>query len=218
MYKKIHLLLIAVMTILMGSSLSIATAHATEPFESYAVIDTVATMRIVSISTGTGSSFSGPNISGHAFLIISNDRSTAITVAGLSVPANGEVSVGTFGNKNNGNGVYLNVEEYYGGASYAGRVSLSLGLTASQLTTVNSTISSNNSWSATSDCSTFASRVWNSVSTTQLSAGTINTPAGLGTSIKSVSSYTTNTPMVGASKSNTYRLNLDGSRTLATGL
>lgn len=69
-------------------------------------------------------------------------------------------------------------------------MSVSADLTATDLKTMNSTINSNDSWGLLSNCSTFASKVWNSVSSTKVSAGTVNTPSNLAKSIKSKFSNT----------------------------
>lgn len=71
------------------------------------------------------------------------------------------------------------------------RVSLSMSVTQSDIDTINSIISNNDTWSVTNNCSSFAVKVWNSVSSNTLSAGSPNTPTSLMSSIKSKSGYQT---------------------------
>ena len=72
-----------------------------------------------------------------------------------------------------------------------------MGLTAPQLNTLNSYIAYHDSWSYTNNCSTFASGAWNSVAIpgNTVSAGTVNTPSNLISSIRSKSGYGTNNTM-----------------------
>lgn len=158
----------------------------------------VANLRVVSYGPGgTG---------GHSFILVKNTSSSSITVGVRSVAADGTISVGTWGNKPDGKGVYYNLERYYvGQGAYSGRVSLSMNLTSAQLATVTSSIKNNNSWSLLNNCSSFASRVWNSVSGTKVGAGFVNTPTGLANSIKSKSGYVTNTSFPSTTSSNVYR-------------
>ena len=63
--------------------------------------------------------------------------------------------------------------------------------TSSELETLNSYINSHDSWSAFTNCSSFATGAWNTISSTKLSAGWINTPSNLKGSIKK-NSYSIN--------------------------
>jgi len=67
-----------------------------------------------------------------------------------------------------------------------------IDITQSDLDTINELIAENDTWSLTNNCSSFAVKIWNAVSTIQLSAGLINTPNNLIDSIKSQSGYQTN--------------------------
>ncbi|MCL2482327.1 MAG: hypothetical protein FWF43_02690 [Propionibacteriaceae bacterium] len=187
------------------------------PIETRALSDCT-TFRIVSVAGDPLSSvvISG-GYSGHAFLIVNNDFVSGITVAGLTVPAGGQVTIGTWGTRSNGLGVYLNLEAYQGSGAYPDRVSLSACITSSQLVTLNSQIANNNSWSNTNNCSSFASKVWNAVVTNNtVSAGSINTPSGLVTSIKSKSLYYTNTAFSSTTAVNVKRLQTNGTLITAT--
>lgn len=78
--------------------------------------------------------------------------------------------------------------------AYDGRVSLTMNITSSNLTTINNFIKDNDSWSVTNNCSSFASKLWNKVasSSNQVKAGSPNTPNALTDSIKSKSGYKKN--------------------------
>ena len=64
-------------------------------------------------------------------------------------------------------------------------------VTEEKLEKINSYIKGHDSWSTFKNCSTFATGLWNSFSSTQLSCGWINTPANLMNSIKK-HNYSTN--------------------------
>jgi hypothetical protein len=66
-----------------------------------------------------------------------------------------------------------------------------MSVTQSNIDTINDIISKNDKWSLTNNCSSFAVKVWNSVSSKTLSAGIPNTPTSLMSSIKSKSGYQT---------------------------
>ncbi|MDR0784164.1 MAG: hypothetical protein LBE83_10470 [Propionibacteriaceae bacterium] len=167
------------------------------------------TLRIVAVpSSSLSAIFSGDGSFGHAFLIVNNDLTSGFTVAGLTVPVGGQVTVGTFGNRTAGAGVYLNIEAYYA-TSTDGRVSLSACITTSQLVTLNAKISASNSWTTGNNCSWFAATVWNAVVTDQqVNSGVpgLSTPNDLIKSIKAKTTWYTNTPYSSTSASNVYRL------------
>ena len=153
-------------------------------FDSRAASSTVAVMRIFAINDGGGSSF---NTSGHAFLSIENTSGSTITVGGLSVEAGKTVTVGTWGNKDEHTGLWYNLEGYFQNQSnaYSNAVSLRVSLSSNLLETVSTNIKNNDSWGLLSNCSTFATKIWNSVCSTKVSAGTPNTPTSTVNSIKS---------------------------------
>lgn len=147
---------------------------------------TVAIMRIFAINDGGSSSF---NFSGHAFLSIENVSNSTITVGGLSVGSGKTVTVGTWGNKSEHTGLWYNLEGYFqdDSAAFSDAVSLRVDLSSNLLNTVSRNIKNNDSWSMLSNCSTFATKIWNSVCTTTVSAGIPNTPTSTVNSIKSYS-------------------------------
>lgn len=140
---------------------------------------------------GTGSSGTdGSSAFGtHAFITVRNNSSANINVGKFSGIAPGKtMSIGTWGNKSEHKGLWYNLEAYFISkyASYGPRVSISYGLTSSQLSTLNSFIINNDKWSTLNNCSSFAVKAWNSIATTnyKLSAGTPNTPKKLADNIK----------------------------------
>jgi hypothetical protein len=81
---------------------------------------------------------------GHAFLVVTNGTASTEAVGTYSLPAHGGMTVGTWGNKPDGKGVYYDLEAYYsaqtvGGAAklMPGHVSLTMNLTATQNTPTN---------------------------------------------------------------------------------
>ncbi|MDQ1287243.1 MAG: hypothetical protein QG622_808 [Actinomycetota bacterium] len=142
-------------------------------------------MRVVSYGHG--------GTDGHSFLLINNIDTLPHSLVGMTVAVGGEVSVGTWGNKPDGKGVYFNLERHFGPGAYPGRVSLEMNLTSEQLSTVSKRIVDNNSWALANNCSSFATKVWNSVATVKVKAGTPNTPAKLTGNIKTHAGWVTNT-------------------------
>lgn len=109
----------------------------------------------------------------------------------MSVPAGDSITFGTFGNRSHHVGIWYNIEGYYNNSLPTSRVSLTTAITGSQLATMNGVITSIDSWGYLNNCSSFASKVWNSISTQQVSPGLIPTPSTLSNSIKNYT-YTTN--------------------------
>ncbi len=145
-----------------------------------------ATLQIVSCPNATSIN-SGSGILGHSFLIVKNTGSTAITVGHMSVPVGKSITIGTYGNRSNHEGIWYNIEGYNGLS--ATRYGLTTALTGSQLNTLNKTINNNDTWSLSKNCSYFAKTVWNSVSNVTLSG---TNPSSLANSIKKQSGYQTN--------------------------
>ncbi|MFR1685837.1 MAG: hypothetical protein ACLSVX_01490 [Massilimicrobiota timonensis] len=136
----------------------------------------------------------------HSWLMFENKTSSTKTVGRYSLKAGDKVTVGTWGNLQY-DGVWYNVEAR---RQLTHHVSTSINLSSSQLSTVTSTIKNNNAWSLTNNCSTFAVKVWNSVASTKLSAGTPNLPTELAWSIRNKTSYQTNYAMPKKTSSQTY--------------
>lgn len=88
-----------------------------------------------------------------------------------------------------GGHLWYNLEGYFQNSSnaYDNAVSLRVDLSSNLLSTVSQNIKINDSWTVLSNCSTFATKVWNSVCSTTVSAGVPNTPTATVQSIKSYS-------------------------------
>ncbi len=119
----------------------------------------------------------------HSWLVVKNTSSSNIYVGGYKLTPNSTVTIGTWGNISQHTGIWYNLEGKY---SMSSHVSIGKDITSSQLTSMNSTINSKDKWSAIYNCSSFAKDVWNSISTTPVSAGLVNTPSNLANSIKSI--------------------------------
>lgn len=131
---------------------------------------------------------------GHAFLSFKNTSSSPVTLGPLNVYPGHEVTFGTWGNRGAHSGIWYNLESYYANYEndFQGRVSLLTGVTYSDLRTINSLIENNDAWTDVNNCSSFAVKIWNSISSNELSAGNPNTPTSLKASITSKPTYETN--------------------------
>ena len=141
----------------------------------------------------TGSSGHEKELGTHSFVSFKNTSSSAIIIGGLNVQPGHEITLGTWGNKSQHKGLWYNLESYYihEGNAYANRVSLTMDVTSSDVTSINRYISSNDEWSLLDNCSSFAEGLWNRVSSNDISAGFPETPKKLADSIKSESGYET---------------------------
>lgn len=150
----------------------------------------VGTLTIFSSNDGGSSAL---NMSGHAFLAFENTSSSDVTVGGLTVAPGEEITFGTWGNQDAHHGIWYNLESYAINSlgNYANRVSLSTDVTQDDIDEINTIITNNDTWGLFNNCSSFAVRVWNQVSSVTLSAGTPNTPTSLRTNIRSKSGYET---------------------------
>ncbi|MDO3680816.1 hypothetical protein [Paenibacillus ehimensis] len=182
-----------------ASDVNVAAQPAPPKNSTFAIMDptpgSVANLRIFASSDASGSSI--PSIDGHAWIVLTNYQSSAATFGRLSgIGQYKSVSVGTWGNKSEHTGLWYNLEAKYVSSynAYPGRVSLSMDLDAGQLATVNSLIINNDAWSTFNNCSDFASKVWNAVSSTKLSNGSFHTPTALRDSIKAQSWYVSASP------------------------
>lgn len=144
---------------------------------------------------GTGSSGgdSSSTFGNHAFITIANNTSSNIIVGKLSQITPGTtVTMGTWGNKAEHTGLWYNLESnFVSQGAYANRVSLTTDITSSQLSSLSSLIANNDAWSYTNNCSSFAEKAWNSVSSTKIDAGLVDTPKNLASSITAIGWYNT---------------------------
>lgn len=127
----------------------------------------------------------------HSWLVIKNTSSSSIYVGGYLLAANNSVTIGIWGNITQHKGIWYNLEGYY---SMASNVSVSKNITSSELSSMNYYINLNDRWGYLYNCSSFATSVWNTISSVKVSAGLVNTPGNLANSIKSKfsSSYSNN--------------------------
>lgn len=193
-----------VLALTMAMILCIGTVKHIDPQMKASAASSVATLKIFSDG-------SGPAYGTHAFINIKNNSSNSLNILGTTVRPGYSITVGTFGNKNDGKGIYTNLEAYFikNYGAYSARVSLSMDLNSSQLNTVCNTMKNNNKWTYTSNCSCFAAKVWNSVApkSKQVSAGLIATPATLSKNIKKISGYKTRDSVGTCDTSNVRRYN-----------
>jgi hypothetical protein len=138
-------------------------------------------------SSGSDGSF---DFGTHAFITIKNMSSSNINVGKFSGIAPGKtMSLGTWGNKSEHNGLWYDLESYfvYYNSAYSGRVSVTVAIDQNALNILNSYVINNDYWSTFTNCSSFAVGAWNSFmpSNYNLSAGYPNTPKKLTDNIKS---------------------------------
>ncbi len=201
--KKLNILFIIVTTMIScASALVLTTSHINNEYNINNIAENNISLNLTNKETKTSSyqaivtifaydgnsassSSSFLNFTGHAFITIKNLKSNTIKIGKMDVNAYETVSLGTWGNKNQHKGLWYNLESYFANkGEYNGRVSLSKYTTSKELESLNSYINSHDSWSTLSNCSTFASGAWNTISSTKLSAGWINTPSNLKGNIK----------------------------------
>ncbi len=179
--------MLSLIAVIFAADIAVASA------DSY--VANVAIFVAVDGNDSDGSS-SGINSSGHAFIAVTNISMRTLTVGKKEIGFQGGVTLGTWGNKDP-QGLWYNLESYTVNHlnGYQNRVSIDENVTLSQLQTINTYINTHESWSALSNCSTFASGVWNSFSDTKVYCGIINTPTNLKKSIMQYN-YLTNKDIV----------------------
>lgn len=97
---------------------------------------------------------------GHIFLYFENLTDKTITVGKYKLAPYGDVSVGCFGTEGTeGAGVYYNLETEL--THYSQLMGISTDLTAEELKSVNSKITSFDRWDPIFNCNYFALRAWN---------------------------------------------------------
>lgn len=146
---------------------------------------------------GVGSSGHEINLGKHAWISFENTSSGYQRLGGLDYYQGTGGTVGTYGNlpeTNNYKGVHYNVEsvKVNDHSMYSPRYSLSVQITADDLSRINQTITYNDTWTKVNNCSWFAAAVWNASGGKYVSAGVIPTPKTLADNIKKISGYDTN--------------------------
>ena len=182
-----------------GTEVRVATKNISV-FARYVSDPKVATVTIVSGGQlGTIGSASKQYL-GHAFILVENISKKEIIVGQLKVQPGKTVSVGAFSelytdnNDVGRNGVWYNLENRNAHINKIYGVDiarLSHDINASQLIKISETIIDSNTWTPTNNCSSFATRAFNSVAPKekQVSAGsalTADTPKGLAGSIRQI--------------------------------
>ena len=123
------------------------------------------------------------NISGHAFVTVTNVSQQDINVGGLLIAPGTSVTIGTRGNRSEHAGIWYNLEGYYkyylSNSYYQNLYGIQVSLDQSQLDTMNQNLAKADHWSAVYNCSAFSTGLWNSVCSDTLSAGDLYTPAAL---------------------------------------
>ena len=203
MKRIIKRIFVVILSVIFVCSFS-TYAYASEKVQP--TISFCATLKIVSCPNASNSSKANSGILGHSFLIVENIGVSTFKIGHMTVPVGESITVGTYSNRKNHNGIWYNIEGYTGmnGTCY----SLTTGLTGSQVATLRDTINAHDSWSLTKNCSYFAKTVWNSVNTGCKLSG--SNPKALADSIKKVNGYSTKVTIPKKSINNIARHTKDG--------
>lgn len=172
------------------------TASAETTTEAY-----VGILTIFSSPPSSSSASSVLNL-GHAFLSFKNTSSNPILIGALEVGRGQEITFGTWQNGRHGHdGIWYNLESYCINhkGEMSNRVSKSMNVTMNNVATINYMIRTNDSWDYFTNCSTFASAVWDSISEYVLTPLGVDTPNALARGIKCSGDYTTNRPVANSS-------------------
>jgi hypothetical protein len=175
-----------------GERLNIISSPSASGYQPFAA-ETVAVMRIYSFGDGLASSSSSGRDLGHSWLMITNFSGRTQNIAGINVADGKSITASTWDTSvsiaQEHRGLWLNLDSYLNRQGTNTRnVSIQVTLRQVDLDTVNTNIRNNDRWGYATNCSTFASAIWNSVAipSTRVNAGIINTPASLSTSIEKV--------------------------------
>lgn len=147
-FKRLTALLLAVLMLFLTPSIAFCASDEEE---------IVATVSVYCYSKNPG----------HCWLYIDNLTNETFTVGAYSLGAYQGVSVATFGfTRHDGWGIYYNVEAYVLNTHGIGNcASFTEELTREELYELSDTIlSQKNSWSLFANCTSFAAKVWNTVS------------------------------------------------------
>lgn len=138
---------------------------------------------------------------GHAWLVIENGTNNNYSFYNTTLSAGETVSIGTWGNVEDPDtgdvykGAWLNLEAYYGWGT-ASTASLTITITAEQLSAVSAKCIEMNDWTLIKNCSYFASKVWNSVAPSDMQVSSYffpaNFPSTLKNNIEDVDGHQTN--------------------------
>lgn len=154
----------------------------------------VGVLTIFSSPPSSSSSSGGLNL-GHAFLSFKNTSYSPILIGALNVERGQEITFGTWQKGKYGHdGIWYNLESYCINhkGEMSNRVSKSMNVTMKNVATINYMIKTNDSWDYFTNCSSFASAVWDSISEFVLTPLGVDTPNALARGIKSLGGYATN--------------------------
>ncbi|MGN1419644.1 MAG: hypothetical protein ACI4W6_09975 [Acutalibacteraceae bacterium] len=164
------------------------------------------------VATITVFSYASMFDKGHAWIYFENMSDETLTIGAYKLEPGKAVSVGTYSNtRKEGKGVYYNLDSYIvNHFNYKSRVSLTEGITKDEVKKLSNYINTHNTWSVSKNCSYFAEKMWNQVSTKKIKAA--GTPSYLKTTIKKYNEQI-NKPMDNVSKKEVYRLKGSGDNT-----
>lgn len=138
---------------------------------------------------------------GHSWLVIENDTNEMYDFYNTVIGMGETVTIGTWGNCKDPEtqkvykGAWLNLEAYFG-MWRNNTASLTMEITATQLSQISKKCISMNEWSAVNNCSYFASKVWNAIAPSNLQVSSYTFPANypktLKASIEKKEGYETN--------------------------
>ena len=130
---------------------------------------------------------------GHCFLSVKNKTSSSLSVGHLTLYGGQSLSVGTWDN-NWHTGLFYNYENYdNGGWKNANCARVSIDITDIELLSLSAQLQnpSNNSYSNTNTCASFASRVWNVLATSSMQITNSHWPDDIYDSIMLKSGHST---------------------------
>lgn len=129
------------------------------------------------------------NLSGHAFLDVTNVSDTNQTVGALTLSPNTSISLATYGNQAEHAGLWYGLESFLdvtGRYNYSSYISVQTSLNAEQLAVLTQNLLDADHWSALYNCASFVEAMWNSVCADTVQPALPCSPATLQTSIKSL--------------------------------
>lgn len=106
----------------------------------------------------------GPGgINGHAFIMLRNIGETQRHFHSITLEAGQALTFGTWGNRDDGKGIYLNLEGHFfhKSGAYANNVAMAKNLCLGDFQWLRDNLEYYNYWSETTNCSTFAAAIWN---------------------------------------------------------
>lgn len=151
-----------------------------------------ASQQVQASSVAKVSVFSTSEKDNHSFVLIENLTNNHISVGHLGVGGHDFATIGTWGNLAQHKGIWYNLEANNGFRISTPHLSVYTYINSNELNNMNNKINSIDRWEYLINCSSFAVDVWNSISDHKLSAGIVNTPRGLASSMKKVFNPQTN--------------------------